>query len=80
MCLGLNKFLLQGTTLAEEDEDPLLAKHRAERHKASEEQAEQQSAEIATIKKLYLSVECLQRVKTNHSMYTSHIFTQCFLE
>ena len=55
-------FSFKGTTLAEEEDDPLLVKHRASRNKASEAQAEQQSTDIATIKKLHVSVPNLQRV------------------
>ena len=57
--------MIKGTTLAEEEDDPLLVKHRANRNKATEAQAEQQSTDTATIKKLHVSVPNLQRVSQN---------------
>ena len=53
---------VQGSTIAEEEDDPLLAKHRnaAQRHK--KEVALEQSAETTTIKKLHVSSANLQRV------------------
>ena len=53
--------IMQGTTLAEEEEDPLLYKHRHLRHKPSEALNEQ-GAEMVTIKKLHVSSANLQRV------------------
>lgn len=55
---------MKGTTLAEEGDDPLLAKHRAKRKKAVEQQQEEQTKEITTMKKFQVSVTSLQRVRS----------------
>ncbi|ELU01654.1 hypothetical protein CAPTEDRAFT_155489 [Capitella teleta] len=53
--------ILKGSTIAEEEDDPLLAKHRnaAQRHK--KEVAMEQGAEVATIRKLHVSSANLHR-------------------
>ncbi len=48
--------------IADEEDDPLLVKHRAKRNKVSAESAADQSSETATIKKLHVSSANLQKV------------------
>lgn len=51
----------QGMTIAEEEEDPLLSKHKLSRSKGASVNTDQ-STDTATIKKLHVSSANLQRV------------------
>ena len=52
--------------IAEDEEDPLLVKHKMNRNKSGTNNTEQ-STETATIKKLHVSSANLQRVSPNNS-------------
>ena len=60
--------VLQSCTLAEEEQDPILARHQQNRQKTTP--SVDQSSETATIKKLHVSSANLQRVRHTNVIAT----------